>query len=258
MFTIIAGPCVLQDNDHHKRICEFLKRETAKYGFSFLFKASFDKANRSSIHSYRGPGLHEGLKILDDLKRRFEVPVISDIHETAQIGPAADVLDMLQIPAFLCRQTDLITGCAQSGRATNIKKGQFLSPWDMNQVIEKYTESGGTTLWITERGTTFGYNNLVVDYRSIGVIKKMGVPLIFDVTHSCQLPGGGKITGGNRDFAKPLALAAVAAGADGLFMEVFPEPEQSLSDKTTVLPFPVFSEILAGTSRILSVINDEI
>jgi 2-dehydro-3-deoxyphosphooctonate aldolase (KDO 8-P synthase) len=208
-----------------------LKEITAAVGIPFIFKASFDKANRSSINAFRGPGLKEGLKILSGIKEEFDIPVTSDIHEPSQTDPAAGVLDIIQIPAFLCRQTDLLVAAGKTGKPVNVKKGQFLAPWDMSNVAKKIESSGNRKIMLTERGASFGYNNLVCDLRSLGVMRALGYPVVLDVTHSLQLPGGkGDSTDGNREFIAPLARAGVAFGVDALFMEVHDNPDKALSD----------------------------
>lgn len=228
---LIAGPCVIESEPVTQSIAEFLQQLTRDIGMPFIFKASYDKANRTSISSYRGPGLHDGLRMLESIKNRFGIPILSDVHAPDQIEDAARILDIIQIPAFLCRQTDFILKVAQTGKPVNIKKGQFLSPWDMQHVVEKIKRSGNERILLTERGSMFGYNNLVVDFRGISVMKSYGYPVIFDATHSVQLPGGtGGASGGQREFAPPLARAAVAAGADGIFMEVHPDPDRALCD----------------------------
>ncbi len=230
--VLIAGPCVIEDYDSAFYTAEFLKTVTDKVNIPFIFKASFDKANRTSLHSYRGPGMDTGLAILKKIKEQLDVAVISDVHLPEQIDAAAEVLDIIQIPAFLCRQTDFIIKAAGTGRALNIKKGQFLAPWDVRNIVEKAESTGNGRILITERGAMFGYNNLVVDFRCIPIIQKeTAKPVIFDATHSVQLPGGGgSRSGGDRAFAPILAQAAVAAGADGVFMEVHKNPEQALCD----------------------------
>ncbi len=228
---IIAGPCVIENAEITLQTALNLKEICSEIGLPLVFKSSYDKANRTSLTSYRGPGIDTGLSILAEVKNKLGIPVISDIHSVDEIKPAAQVLDMLQIPAFLCRQTDIILAASKTGKPVNIKKGQFLAPWDVKNIIEKFTSTGNHNLLITERGTSFGYNNLVVDFRSFPIIRSFGYPAIFDVTHSLQLPGGqGSCSGGQREFAEPLAKAAIAAGVDGLFMEVHPEPEKALCD----------------------------
>jgi 2-dehydro-3-deoxyphosphooctonate aldolase (KDO 8-P synthase) len=228
---IIAGPCVIEDEETVFSTAEGLRDICRRVGLPFLFKSSYDKANRSSLSSFRGPGIDRGLEILAGVRSRLGVPVISDVHSVDEIVRAAEVLDALQLPAFLCRQTDLIVAAAETGKPVNIKKGQFLSPWDVKNIIDKFTATGNHNLLITERGTSFGYNNLVVDFRGFPVMRSFGYPVVFDVTHSLQLPGGqGTCSGGQREFAEPLARAAVAVGVDGLFLEVHPEPEKALCD----------------------------
>ncbi len=228
---LIAGPCVLEELDSAVEIGAFMKEAAEEVGFSYMFKASYDKANRTSISSYRGPGIEKGLEMLAIIKERLRVPVISDIHTPDQARIAAQVLDCIQIPAFLCRQTDLLVAAALTGKAVNIKKGQFMAPWDMRYALDKVQEYGNKNVVLTERGSCFGYNNLVVDMRSLAIMRGLGVPVIFDATHSVQLPGGGKgCSSGQREFVPVLARAAMAAGVDGIFMEVHPEPEKALCD----------------------------
>lgn len=228
---LIAGPCVIESEDMVFQIAGHMNDIAIKYDLDYYFKASFDKANRTSLSSYRGPGIDKGIEILLKVKDVYGLRICTDIHEPWQAERAAEVADIIQIPAFLCRQTDLLTAAARTGRIINIKKAQFMAPWDMKNVIEKVYRSGNDKIMLSERGTSFGYNNLVVDMTSIIEMKRDGVPVIFDATHSVQKPGGnGTSTGGNREYAEYLAKAAVAAGADGLFMEVHPEPEKALSD----------------------------
>ncbi|HID97628.1 MAG TPA: 3-deoxy-8-phosphooctulonate synthase, partial [Thermodesulfobacteriaceae bacterium] len=228
---LIAGPCVLDDLETAIEIGAFMAEAASKTGFSYIFKASFDKANRTSIKSYRGPGLKKGLEMLAAVKQKLKVPVISDIHLPAQAIPASEVLDCIQIPAFLCRQTDLLSAAAATGLPVNIKKGQFMSPADMKHPVGKVLASGGDQVMLTERGSFFGYNNLVVDMRSLAIMRGLGVPVIFDATHSVQLPGGGDgCSYGQRQYVSHLARAAVAAGVDGIFMEVHPDPDSALCD----------------------------
>lgn len=228
---IIAGPCVIESEDVVFHTAQKLKDICSNIGLPLLFKSSYDKANRTSISSFRGPGMEKGLRVLMDVKSKFHVPVISDIHSVEEVKPASEVLDVIQIPAFLCRQTDLILAASNTGKPVNIKKGQFLAPWDVKNIIDKFISTGNRNIFITERGTSFGYNNLVVDFRGIPIMRSFGYPVIFDVTHSLQLSGGmGKASSGQREFAEPLAKAAVAVGVDGLFMEVHPEPEKALCD----------------------------
>jgi 2-dehydro-3-deoxyphosphooctonate aldolase (KDO 8-P synthase) len=232
---LIAGPCVIESEDHAIRMAEIIKGVTRSLDFPCIFKASYDKANRTSIRSFRGPGLKEGLRILKKIKNELHVPVLTDVHETADVGEVAEVVDVLQIPAFLSRQTDLVVAAALSGRAVNIKKGQFMSPWDMRNAVEKCREAGNTQVFLTERGASFGYNNLVVDMRSLAIMRKFA-PVVFDATHSVQLPSsqndgtGPATSGGQPEFIPVLSRAAVAAGVDGVFMEVHDNPKEAKSD----------------------------
>ena len=229
--ALIGGPCAIENEKHALMMAERLQRVTAAAGVPFIYKSSYDKANRSSIHGYRGPGLVEGLRILKKVKDETGLAVLSDVHAVAEVAPAAAVLDVLQVPAFLCRQTDLIVACARSGRPVNVKKGQFLAPRDMANVVEKVRASGTEDLLLTERGTSFGYNNLVVDFRGLPIMRSFGYPVIFDATHSVQLPGGqGDRSGGERQYVQALARAAVAVGVDGLFMEIHEDPDRTLDD----------------------------
>lgn len=254
---IIAGPCVIEDEDTVFETAHQLKEMTVELGLPFVFKSSFDKANRSSVTSFRGPGREKGLRILSDVRSRFGMPVISDIHSVEDVAPAAEVLDMLQLPAFLCRQTDLIVAAAQTGKPVNIKKGQFLAPWDVKNIIDKFKSTGNANLFLTERGTLFGYNNLVVDFRSFPIMRSFGVPAIFDVTHSLQLPGGqGECSGGQREFALPLAKAAAAAGIDGLFMEVHPDPDKSKCDGPNMIPLSAVRSLLKAVAAIHSLTRE--
>jgi 2-dehydro-3-deoxyphosphooctonate aldolase (KDO 8-P synthase) len=228
---LLAGPCVIENEKHPLFVARRLKAVTELLGLPFVFKASYDKANRSSLGSYRGPGMERGLAVLAEVRARYGVPILTDVHETHQVGRAAEVADVLQIPAFLCRQTDLVLEAARTGKIVNIKKGQFMAPWDMKGVLEKAASTGNRKIMVTERGTSFGYNNLVVDMRSFPVMREFGFPVIFDVTHSVQRPGGmGDRSGGDSHFIDTLAPAGVAAGVDGLFMEVHEEPARALSD----------------------------
>ncbi|MBR9981967.1 MAG: 3-deoxy-8-phosphooctulonate synthase [Desulfatitalea sp.] len=236
--AIIAGPCVIENEDITRRIAADLKDLAERLHIPLIFKASFDKANRTSIHSYRGPGLTEGLRILGRIRTELDLPVLSDVHEVSQVAAAAGVLDVLQVPAFLCRQTDFILEVARTGKPINIKKGQFLAPWDMANIVEKIASAGNRQILLTERGAMFGYNNLVVDFRGIPIMQQQtGLPVVFDATHSVQLPGGaGKSSSGQREHAPVLARAAVAAGADAVFMEVHPDPDKALCDGPNSLP----------------------
>ncbi len=233
--VVVAGPCAIESEATTLEVARRLATAAARLGAPLVFKASFDKANRSSSGSYRGPGLAEGLRVLAAVRVATGLPLLTDVHEPSQCGAAAAVVDVLQIPAFLCRQTDLIAAAAATGRAVNIKKGQFMAPDDMRRAVDKAHRSGGTRVSVTERGASFGYHNLVVDMRSFALLHRDGIPVLFDVTHSLQLPGGGEETGGEREFAEPLALAATAAGADGLYLEVHPDPPRARSDAATQL-----------------------
>jgi 2-dehydro-3-deoxyphosphooctonate aldolase (KDO 8-P synthase) len=234
---LIAGPCVIESEELCLEVARVLRRVCRRLSVPYVFKASFDKANRTSADSFRGPGLKAGLAILDRVRARVDVPVLTDIHNELQVSAAAQVVDILQIPAFLCRQTDLIQTAAASGRILNLKKGQFLSPVEMTHVVAKARKAGGERLLLTERGSCFGYQNLVADMRSIPMLQRLGFPVVFDATHSVQLPGaGGTASGGQREFAPVLARAAVAAGADGLFVETHPEPDRALSDGPNMIP----------------------
>jgi 2-dehydro-3-deoxyphosphooctonate aldolase (KDO 8-P synthase) len=236
-FFVVAGPCVIEDEDTTLRVATFLKETGEAMEIPVIFKTSYDKANRTSMDSYRGPGVNRGLEIIEKVKEETGLAVLSDVHEIPQIEKAAKILDVIQIPAFLCRQTDLILAAARTGLPVNIKKGQFLSPWEIEPVIKKVTSTGNRRILITERGTSFGYNNLVVDMRSIAIMKRFGFPVIFDATHSVQLPGGsGTSSGGQREFVEYLARAAVAAGAHGVFMEVHPHPDSAPCDGPNSIP----------------------
>jgi len=238
---LIAGPCVIESEDHAIRMAEIIKGVTRSLSFPFIFKASYDKANRTSLKSFRGPGVSEGLRILNRIKKEVGLPVLTDVHEAADVPRVAEVADILQIPAFLCRQTDLIVAAAKSGRVVNIKKGQFVSPWDMKHAITKCREAGNNRVFVTERGSSFGYNNLVVDMRSLAIMRRFA-PVVFDATHSVQLPSashpddnGAAVSGGQPEFIPVLARAAVAAGVDGVFMEVHDNPQQAKSDGANAL-----------------------
>ncbi len=229
--VLIAGPCVIENEDITFTTAKGLKEICDDLKIPLIFKSSFDKANRTSLSSFRGPGMDKGLRVLNDIKRKFSMPVLSDIHSVDQVKPASEVLDVLQIPAFLSRQTDLILSSSNTGKPVNVKKGQFLSPWDVKNIVEKFVSTGNSNLMITERGTSFGYHNLIVDFRGLPIIRSLGYPVIFDVTHSLQLPASeGSSSGGQREFAAPLMRAAVGAGIDGLFIEVHPEPGRALCD----------------------------
>ena len=243
--ALIAGPCVIESEKIAMEIAKKLKRITTDLHVPFIFKASYDKANRTSIKSFRGPGLNDGLKILQKIKTELDLPVLSDVHKEEEIDPAAEVLDILQIPAFLCRQTDLLVKAAQTGKPVNVKKGQFLAPWDMKNVVVKLEESGNSNILLTERGATFGYNNLVVDMRSLVLMREHGYPVIFDATHSLQQPGGqGTTSGGQSEMVPDLARGAVAVGCDALFMEIHTDPSKALSDGPNMLKIDLLPELL--------------
>ena len=254
--ALIAGPCVLESYEVTRDIAQTLKEITRELDIPLIFKASYDKANRTSIQSYRGPGLKDGLEMLSEIKSKIGLPIISDVHRINEIETAAKVLDIIQIPAFLCRQTDFILEVARSGRPVNIKKGQFLAPWDMANVIGKVVSTGNDQICITERGTMFGYNNLVVDFRGIKIMQDLGHPVIFDATHSVQLPGGdGTSSGGQREFAPLLAKAAVAANVDALFLEVHKDPEKALCDGPNSLKLDDLSPFLQNIKAIRRALN---
>ncbi len=253
---LIAGPCVIESEAHCTMMAERLAQIAAERKIPLIFKASYDKANRSSLSSYRGPGLVEGLRILRKIKERFGLPILSDVHEPAQVALAAEVCDVLQVPAFLSRQTDLLVAAGKSGRVVNLKKGQFLSPWEMANAVEKVASTGNDRVLVTERGTTFGYQNLVVDMRSFPILRKLGCPVVFDVTHSVQLPGGeGTSSGGQPEFIEPLARAGTAVGVDGLFLEVHDNPPKALSDGSNALPLEQLSGLLERLTRIAALVR---
>jgi 2-dehydro-3-deoxyphosphooctonate aldolase (KDO 8-P synthase) len=250
-FFLVSGPCVIEDEAVTLRIATRLKEITDSLGIPFTFKASYDKANRTAIGSFRGPGIDDGLRVLAKVKKVLEVPVLSDVHRISEVQPAAEVLDIIQIPAFLCRQTDLILAAAKTGRPLNVKKGQFLAPWDVVNIVDKIRSVSSAQPMITERGVMFGYNNLVVDFRGIAVMQRTGCPVVFDATHSVQLPGGaGTSSGGQREFAPVLARAAVAAGADGIFLEVHEDPDKALSDGPNSLSLDQLPALLAQLKAI--------
>lgn len=256
MFSLIAGPCVIESEELALTVASEMKRITDELGIPYTFKASFDKANRTSIGSFRGPGIDEGLRILRKVKDTVGVPVCTDIHEPWQAAKAAEVCDILQIPAFLCRQTDLLVAAAKTGKRINIKKAQFLAPWDMKNCVEKVRQSGNGDVMLCERGTTFGYNTLVVDMTGLRVMKGFGVPVIFDATHSVQKPGGnGTSTGGNREYVEYLAKAAVAVGVDGLFMETHPDPDNALSDGPNMVPLGEMRGLLEKLIRVYDAVQ---
>jgi 2-dehydro-3-deoxyphosphooctonate aldolase (KDO 8-P synthase) len=254
--VLISGPCVIEDYETTRQIAAQLKEATDRLQMPFIFKASFDKANRTSLDAFRGPGLTEGLRVLHEIKKEFGFPILSDVHRICEIPAAARVLDIIQIPAFLCRQTDVIVEVAKSGKPVNIKKGQFLAPWDIVNVVAKVTSAGNHRILITERGTMFGYNNLVVDFRGFMIMRQTGYPVIFDATHSVQLPGGaGKSSAGQRQYAPMLARAAVAAGVDGVFMEVHTNPDQALCDGPNSLKLDTLYTLLARLKTIHNCIS---
>lgn len=254
--VIIAGPCVIENEDMTLYTAKRLKEICSNVGLPLIFKSSYDKANRTSLASFRGPGIDKGLRILLDVKAQVGLPILSDVHSIQEVKYASEVLDVLQIPAFLCRQTDLILAASNTGKPVNIKKGQFLAPWDVKNIVDKFTSTGNHNLMITERGTCFGYNNLVVDFRSFPIIRSFGYPVIFDITHSLQLPGAqGCASGGQREFAEPLARAAVAVGVDGLFMEVHPEPDKALCDGPNMIRLEDVQDILNTLKTIWDIVT---
>lgn len=257
--TLIAGPCVIESLDLCRSVAREVARLTNNLGVSFIFKASFDKANRTSGASFRGHGMDAGLEVLQTIRAEFGVPVLTDVHESWQCKPVAEVCDVLQIPAFLSRQTDLLIAAAETGKALNVKKGQFLAPWDMKNIVSKVVETGNSNLMLTERGVTFGYNTLVVDMTSLPQMRALGFPVVFDATHSVQQPGaaaGGTASGGQRQFIPCLARAAVAAGVDALFLEVHPDPENALSDAATMLPLSQLASVLRQAVAINNALAD--
>jgi 2-dehydro-3-deoxyphosphooctonate aldolase (KDO 8-P synthase) len=248
---LIAGPCVIESETHAMNMAERLGEITSELGIPYIFKASYDKANRSSLNSFRGPQLEEGLHILAEIKKRTGLPVLTDVHDVSQVGLAGQVCDILQIPAFLCRQTDLLLAAGRTGRVVNVKKGQFLSPWEIGNAADKIASTGNKKIILTERGSSFGYQNLVVDMRSFPIMRKLGYPIVFDVTHSVQLPGGARnSSGGQPEFIEPLARAGAAVGLDGLFLEVHDNPAQALSDGANALPLDQFRPLLQKVLRL--------
>jgi 2-dehydro-3-deoxyphosphooctonate aldolase (KDO 8-P synthase) len=253
-FFLLSGPCVVESEGLTLEIAATLKELTDELGIPYIFKASFDKANRSSGASFRGPGLDKGLKLLSKIKSQLNLPIVTDIHESCQAAAIAEVADIIQIPAFLCRQTDLLEACAATGRVVNIKKGQFMAPEDMKGAVEKVRSAGNDKVMLTERGSSFGYHNLVVDMRSLVTMRELGVPVVFDATHSVQLPGGlGNASGGRREFVMPLAKAAAAVGIDALFLEVHPDPDNAKSDGPNSVDFKMAEEILTAVKQIKAV-----
>ena len=256
---LIAGPCVIESEDLVMEVAGKMKEITEKQGIKYVFKASFDKANRTSINSFRGPGLEKGLEILSRVKSKYNLPIATDIHEPWQCKEASKVIDILQIPAFLCRQTDLLIAAAETGKAVNIKKGQFLAPWDMKNVIKKFEEVGNPNIMLCERGTTFGYNNLVVDMRALLEMRKLGYPIVFDATHSVQIPGWqGETTGGNREYVYPLMRSAAAIGIDGIFAEVHPDPDNAMSDGPNMLRLDKIEEVLKSVKKFDDIVKNNI
>jgi len=257
-FVLIAGPCVIESRDSALRHAEALRELTDRLGAPFIYKSSYDKANRTSGASFRGLGIHEGLAILSEVKRETGVLVLTDVHAPEEAAIAAEVVDVLQIAAFLCRQTDLLVAAGRSGRVVNIKKGQFLAPWDMEHAAEKVAATGNRKILLTERGCSFGYNNLVSDFRALPIMARTGYPVVYDATHSVQLPGGqGGVSGGQREFIAPLARAAVAVGVDGLFMEVHEEPARALSDSATVFPLAQLESLLRVLLTLDAIVKDQ-
>jgi 2-dehydro-3-deoxyphosphooctonate aldolase (KDO 8-P synthase) len=253
---LIAGPCVIESEGHARGMAERVAQIAADAGVPYIFKASYDKANRSSVKAFRGPGLAEGLRILGKIKADLRVPVLTDIHDASQAAPAAEVVDILQIPAFLARQTDLLLAAAKTGRVVNVKKAQFLSPWDMGNVVEKVASTGNEKIILTERGASFGYNNLVVDMRTFPVLQKFGYPVVYDVTHSVQLPGGqGHASGGQPEFIETLSRAGVAAGVDGVFLETHDNPAAALSDGANALPLSQLPRLLTQLKELSEVVR---
>ena len=254
--VLIAGPCVIESEDQVRKTIEGLKEITGEINIPFIFKSSYDKANRTSIKSYRGLGLDKGLEILEKVKREFDIPLLVDVHQIEEVKLVSKVADILQVPAFLCRQTDLIISIAKTGKPINVKKGQFLAPWDMQNVIEKIESTGNKNILLTERGSCFGYNNLVVDMKSLPIMRSFGYPVVFDATHSVQKPGGkGTTTAGEREYVPFLAQAAVATGIDGLFLEVHPQPEKALSDGPNMIRLSRVKELLEKLIKIDKVVK---
>jgi len=253
---LIAGPCVIENEGHARKMAEKVAKIASDCGVPYIFKASYDKANRSSVKAFRGPGLEQGLRILAKIKSDLKLPILTDIHESSQAQPAAEVCDILQIPAFLARQTDLLLAAAKTGRIINVKKPQFVSPWDMANVVEKIASTGNKDILLTERGASFGYQNLVVDMRSFPILQKLGYPVVFDVTHSIQLPGGqGHASGGQPEFIEPLARAGVAAGVDGIFLETHDNPAEALSDGANALPLSQLPALLKRLKELSAVVR---
>ena len=252
---LIGGPCALESEELAREVATSLKAICRDLGLPYVFKASFDKANRTSLSSYRGPGIKEGLEILGRIREDLQVPVISDVHDITQVEAAAEILDIIQIPAFPCRQTDLLVAVSRTGKPINLKKGQFVSPWDMANAVQKIRHGGSSKMMLVERGSCFGYNNLVVDMRSLSIMRSLGCPVVFDATHSVQLPGGaGGASSGQREFIRPLTRAAVAAGIDGLFMEIHPDPDNALCDGPNSMPLDQMKAFLTEIVAIRNVV----
>lgn len=255
-FILIAGPCVIESEENAMLIAKKVREIASRVDLDYYFKASFDKANRTSISAYRGPGIEEGIRILKKVKKTYELKICTDIHEPWQAEKVAEVADIIQIPAFLCRQTDLLVAAAKTGKIINVKKAQFLAPWDMSNVVKKLEESGNRNIMLCERGTSFGYNTLVVDMTSLIEMKKLGYPVVMDATHSVQKPGGkGTATGGNREYVEPLAKAAVAIGVDALFFEVHPDPDNALSDGPNMVKLNEFEELLSRVIKVYDAVH---
>ncbi|MBN1914457.1 MAG: 3-deoxy-8-phosphooctulonate synthase [Parachlamydiales bacterium] len=255
--TLMSGPCVIENLDHTLQCAEALVKITTSLPVHLIFKASYDKANRSSLHSFRGPGIEEGLKILQKVQSEFDLPLITDVHTPQEAAIAAGVCDMIQIPAFLCRQTDLLIAAGNTQKPINIKKGQFVAPWNVEEILHKVTSTGNENILLTDRGTCFGYNNLVADMRSIPIMQNFGYPVCFDASHSAQLPGSlGSITGGLREYIPHLAKAAIAAGANVLFIESHPTPEKAKSDSTTVMPYDALEKLLHDVVKIYGIVHE--
>lgn len=253
---LIAGPCVIESESHAMRHAEKIRKICGKFGIGLIFKSSYDKANRSSAKSYRGPGIDKGLKILARVKKELDMPILSDVHCRSELGKAKDVLDIIQIPAFLCRQTDFIKEVAKTKRVVNIKKGQFLSPWDVKNIIEKIEDTGNKNIIITERGVMFGYNNLVSDFRSLEIMREFGYPIVYDATHSVQIPGGrGSSSGGERKFVAALSRAAAAVGCDGLFLEVHEDPDKAPCDGPNMITLEILEKLLMDVKKIDNIVG---
>lgn len=254
--AVICGPCVIESEEFALHTAEFLKELFSRLGIHLIYKSSYDKANRSSYHSFRGPGMEKGLKILEKVKTQFDLPVLTDVHSPQEALAAGAVCNVIQIPAFLCRQTDLVTAAGQSGAVVNVKKGQFMAPWDLQNVVDKLLATGNEKILLTCRGTSFGYNNLVSDMRSIPIMQKTGFPVCYDASHSVMLPGGnGTSSGGEREFIPTLTKAAIAAGADCLFLEAHPHPEKALSDKDSVYPFDQLQRLMETVKQIYNIVH---